>query len=292
MISPLVKNPLLPRYPLKPYIRSEKRENNAMTIAIGFRCVDGIVLCADTQITSRAVGMKYSEDKIHTIANLGETNWIVGITYSGDVGILKSFHEKLSNTLLPKRNDIALQDVREAIQSALFEVHNNSADINTEYIDVICGVSIGGKKPESAMYVCRRTTVHEERDIAFAGVGDSSLSKFLLDVLPVRGRGIETGLALLLSTYIVGRAKEFVDGCGGNTQSLIIRDGGESNLLSGDGPLFRSDKPELLAESINKCVRSLLEVLLVPYVEASYLHKSIDKLKKEINEFYGFETFG
>jgi hypothetical protein len=43
----------------KPYIRPVRRENKAMTIAVGFRCSDGIVLCADSQITARD-GLKYN----------------------------------------------------------------------------------------------------------------------------------------------------------------------------------------------------------------------------------------
>src|SRR5690348_3921471 len=40
-----------------------KREINSMTIGVGFRCMDGVVLCSDRQITSSA-GHKYEERKI------------------------------------------------------------------------------------------------------------------------------------------------------------------------------------------------------------------------------------
>jgi len=282
----------LPNKLQKPYIHSDNRRSKAMTIAVGFRCVDGVVLCADTQMTNRVSGMKYNDEKIHTINNFGETNWTVAMVYSGDPNILKSFYEKVRKTLLPKRDDVTLDDAREAIQTALYEVHSSSADVNSEYIDVICGVSIGGQNPETAMFVGKRTTLYEEHGFAFAGIGDSSLTKFLLNILPIQGRGIDTKTALLFGVYIVGRAKEFIDGCGGQTQSLVIRDEGVTNLLKADRKFFASDKPEKLADAIDTCVRSLLEILLIPYVETSYFHGTVEKIKKEVNDFYGFESFG
>jgi hypothetical protein len=277
----------LPNKYVTPYIRPDKRESMTMTIAVGFRCVDGVVLCADTQMTDKSSGFKFEDDKIHTISHYGgENRWTVAIAYSGDPNILKSLYEKVSRALIPKADAVTLEDVRDAIQQALLDVHNTSANMDTEYIDVICGVSIGGNHPDTAMYVGRRTTLYEEQSMAFAGVGDSALSRFLTDTLPIKGRNHTAEKALLLGVYIVDQAKRFIDGCGGDTHTLIIRDQGESSLLT-KRPFFASDKPEKLVRSINSCIHTLLEILLCSEVETSYFHGMVEKTKKEISQFYG-----
>src|SRR5208282_3434119 len=121
--------PKLPNRSPKPYILPNKRETKAMTIALGFPCIDGIVLCSDSQVTTPGA-MKYHESKIHTVAWMGEgVEWTVGLTYSGNPDVMKSLFEKMSDALTAQGIKLTESFVAETLQQCLIEVHANSADI-------------------------------------------------------------------------------------------------------------------------------------------------------------------
>lgn len=69
-----------------------------MTIAVGFPCVGGIVLCADSQMTCRESSTKYEDAKIHTAMFMGGGNdWTLGVAYAGDEGVVACSRHFLGN---------------------------------------------------------------------------------------------------------------------------------------------------------------------------------------------------
>jgi 20S proteasome alpha/beta subunit len=81
----------LPYQPRKPYIPQVRQETKAVTIAAGFRCSDGVVLCSDTQIT-QAAGKSY-ESKIYRINPEADCF----LVYAGDVALIKEFVAELKD---------------------------------------------------------------------------------------------------------------------------------------------------------------------------------------------------
>jgi 20S proteasome alpha/beta subunit len=92
--------------PRKPYIQPDKREKKAMTIAAGFRCKDGVILCSDTQIT-QAAGKTY-ESKIFPIKDDADCL----IAYAGDVGYIKEFVGELKEIAAKESNDKLIHIIR------------------------------------------------------------------------------------------------------------------------------------------------------------------------------------
>src|ERR1039457_3949948 len=86
------------------------REVRSMTIAIGFSCQDGIVLCADRQVTFEGYH-KYSESKIYCITVI-EGHRTILFSYSGDLATMKAVHDKMA-----RENEHL--DSPESIQSAI-----------------------------------------------------------------------------------------------------------------------------------------------------------------------------
>jgi 20S proteasome alpha/beta subunit len=287
---------LLPKPPQKLYIRPVRKEANAMTIALGFNCFDGVLLCADTQMTGRAAGVKFNEEKIHSISRLGtENDFAVALTYAGDPSIMKSMIEIMRRALDRPLETVTVESVRETLQRALIEVHANSPNIDEEYIDVICAVSIVNPKTDSitycrsdtAMFVGRRTTLHREYGTAFAGIGDNSLARFLASTLPLNRDNLTVNEALLIGAYIVEQAKAFADGCGGETQSLVVCDGKTSMIYDTDRHIFSSGQCVVLAKTIHKCIEKVFSSLLDADSDVEDLQPDLRKTKTEINQFYG-----
>jgi 20S proteasome alpha/beta subunit len=88
----------LPKQPTKPYIRPERKQERKrpMTIALGIRTPDGIVLCSDSQLTVPQQ-MKYYDQKIRAFWN-GE-DWSLALTYSGDPERMQRICESMEKSL-------------------------------------------------------------------------------------------------------------------------------------------------------------------------------------------------
>src|ERR1700691_6315771 len=81
------------RSPLRRFSSPVRRK--AVTIGVGFLCEDGIVLCADNQITWPQ-SHKYYECKIYE----HRTNeWSMLNTFSGDPDLVKSFNGKFRDAM-------------------------------------------------------------------------------------------------------------------------------------------------------------------------------------------------
>src|SRR6266568_3076754 len=78
-------------YPPKP----EFRRATAVTIAAGFRCSDGVVLCADTEM-SMPGWIKYPGSKVRFYKDLP---FQVAFTFAGDAEFFEMVIEKLTNCI-------------------------------------------------------------------------------------------------------------------------------------------------------------------------------------------------
>jgi len=257
-----------------------------MTIALGFNCVDGIVLCSDSQMTSPLAQLKFYESKVHTISGFDSHNlWTVGLTCAGDLAVFKSLFHKLKDVLMSHKGMLDHIFVAEALQQMLNDVHANSLDIDREFVDVICGVSINDHPIKTTMYVSKRTTLHEEDDVAFAGVGDSSLSRFLASTLPVVASPMFTKRALLLGVYIIEQAKEFIDGCGGDIGAVILNGNGGFNLCDNRIPDCLNNVTTLVG-AMHSTTQGLFSALTDPDLNTNLLEQEIQNAKLKINQFY------
>jgi len=283
--------PPLPKRPVPPYIRPNERGNKAMTIALGFKCIDGIVLCSDSQITGHA--LKFSATKIGVLNRLTENSqWALGVTYAGDPDVMDSFYDRISERLIQDKQAEA-QDaasIKEVIEESLHSVHEKSADKDNEYIDVICALSVRRPQPKTLMLVGRRTTLHEADGIAFAGAGDSSLARFLVERIHPERFDVYVDEAMLWGAYLVEQIKEFVSGCGKKTQMVVIKNGAWTDIFDSSEARLKSEKSISLAKNFQECAQELFASLLNPENTTETLHQKIDAAKKEINDFYGISN--
>lgn len=260
-----------------------------MTIAVGFPCIDGIVLCADTQMTCAPSGMKYSDAKIHTIGCEGTGNdWAVGIAYAGDEGMFKEFFGRVRQTLegeaFPRgENKVNKHFIVDTIREALEQAHAQSPDVDSEYVDVICGVSVNGK---TSMHVGKRTLFYEEQAPAYIGTGNRSLSRFLASTLPLTGRPLFAKNALVAGVYMVNQAKDFVYGCGGETQAILIKDSGLPDRWGSGEKLSVEEALAPIAEHMQRAMKELFGMLISPEGEKNALEREIKSAKEKISAFY------
>src|SRR5260370_12550925 len=96
-----------------------------MTIAAGFRCVDGVVLCADTEMS--AGYSKFSQSKFRMFSKLDSRPAFI---YAGDRDFsfmaIRQIAKEIARAM-PKRTDVI-----EAIEKKTLEIHTRYYPLSTE----------------------------------------------------------------------------------------------------------------------------------------------------------------
>lgn len=176
-----------------------------MTIVVGFRCSDGIVLGADRQITATGA-FKYHEPK-YRIENFDTFTAV--FAYAGLPGMAQEIHDKISAGLVGIGPDRAgVESVRQVTENVLSEMGRLYTDLQVQML-----IGVTSWQGGTDLLKFDGKAVHVARDFEYLGFGDSSLIRFLADSLYTKHLTVSTGMDLAI--YLVKKAEDYIDGCGG-----------------------------------------------------------------------------
>jgi hypothetical protein len=205
-----------------------------MTVGVGFRCIDGIVICADTQITFPQ-SHKYFENKTSFHFYPGA---MVGFTYAGNPMLMGSFAYRFLPELEAglSQGHPSVPLVHCILEDVLEDM--NHLETDPDGLEMLCGiVTPAMKSPQeqsqegTALLITNRQIVKEAGNVIYIGVGDSSLLRFLRGLFSSREFTVKQ--ALTLGTYIVLLAKTYIEGCGGETTAIVMGTDGKLSPVSG-----------------------------------------------------------
>lgn len=249
-----------------------------MTIGIGIHCHDGIVLCSDTQMTAPQIYMKYEHPKIYQIARMGTAHdWTVAMTFAGDPVLMDALIDRMTPYLQTREPMPTVKDVQICLEEAMPELHKNliQGDVG---LDVLCGVTAKGEISE--LFYASRTAVIRAGHIRYVGIGDSSLIRYLEAIS--WHLGIGTKEAIVVATYMVHQAKQYIEGVGGDTYGVILYPDGIAKFYDSGTTLDIEQRCDVLENA----VRSLLKVFL------DRERKSDEDFSAELRKFCEtFKTF-
>jgi 20S proteasome alpha/beta subunit len=194
-----------------------------MTIALGLKALDGIILCSDSQIGIPQY-MKHSGRKVFSLGSEsnGPNRWAIGFTYSGDPERMDSLYEKMQDSLY-KSNTIDKGAVKSSFEQALTEVRSSIINPPYEDADILCGGSTS--EDELFLFSGKNGVVTESKEFVLLGIGDSSLSRYLENLFPKGRTLIDFSTGLVVGAYIVEQAAKYVDGVEGPLQLCLLRAG-------------------------------------------------------------------
>ena len=197
-----------------------------MTIAAGFVCLDGIVLCADTQETIPGY-TKNSRNKIRVWKDQGLGIAIVGSGDAESIETLGQLIEKdLTGDYSPKEMRFPC-DLRQIIEKTVLEFFQKSIvpyasfpRDDRPYVDLLIGIQVLNEVNNyQCLFKAAGTTVREiEADANCIGTG-LILAKSLIERLYSPFMGLDE--LVIVACYVLYHAKKWTDGCGGNTDLLI-----------------------------------------------------------------------
>jgi hypothetical protein len=254
-----------------------------MTIAIGFKCVDGIVLAADSLYT-QGIAKLYGQ-KIFPIPS----NGYYALTIAGAGGIptlkgaVREIKKALHKTIRTRQTTLAeVQLVIEDSLSAYFPKHIESAPRDQQgdlAIELIIAVWIAGSGTH--LLETARATATEVDSRCSVGTGQW-LTECLGDMFIPPGERPTVEMMKPLAAYIVGRATKYIQYCGGETFVRALLDDGT------DDRAWREEIREADSYFVEffRTVGSVREMLgASPRPEEIPMNPFADVLKTQVVEF-------
>lgn len=204
-----------------------------MTIIAGFKCQEGVVLCADTQETSE--GAKRNVTKLQCFQGpvisqdgQGMVNSDLGLAICG--AGYGPFIDKITNQAWDAVRHVSdILEASERVESMIKETYQEFGQIyqtgECPQVDLIYGITKGGA---SKLFQAIGPVVNETM-YASDGIG-SHLADFL--TTRMRGDGwLTIRQTIILAAYILFQTKEHVEGCGGDSHIAVLRESESSGMV-------------------------------------------------------------
>lgn len=253
-------------------LRTKVKYPKAMTIALGMIFQDGIALATDTQLTAAGSHKRYACKIFPCISELSPATWSALVTYAGYPAFVDSFVGRFRDEMhnAEQQWPVTASLTRDIIKAILAKLPKRDCD-NTE---LLCGIALPGE--EIKLYKTKGRLVSEVSGHAYIGIGDSSVVSYLWSSITRHGVRT-TRQGGLVAAYLVRAAKEYIDGCGGDTDVWILKPSGSfaqcshlegveqhlgmlddsiSDVLSG---LFKNDEASKFEERLTRMCRRLRE---------------------------------
>ncbi len=202
----------LPRRP-RPYPVRLEEPDPPMTIAAGYKCLDGIVICADSEVSSDFD--KYEESKIFTMTSV--TAPTVVFAGAGWMEFIKMAVSKIKMTAQFAAN---ANEIEEIVERVIMQVHRQHIryypSASKPYFSLLVGIKDGG---DLRLLQTSGTSIRPVTHSAFIGVGEN-LANYLSRGLTPEREPVER--AALLAVQILEQVKTSVPGCGGRFSEVMI----------------------------------------------------------------------
>jgi hypothetical protein len=244
---------------------------HAMTIAAGFPCSDGLVLCADTQETI------YSYAKVNTekMRQLETPSYNVVFTGAGDSGLLEMSAQLMKQALL-RENPKGDREIERVLRDSWLEIFNRHLAPYSQFPadehpnpDLLIGVQYPTAAEFYRAYGTAFWQVHEPQCVGSGVVlGKSLIAQLFTNSMTI-------GQGWLVALYVLHQAKTWVDGCGGNTDILLLscRNKGITRI-----PTTEVKELEERFDSFNNSIRPL-------FVAAADRNVTHDKYEELVKKF-------
>jgi 20S proteasome alpha/beta subunit len=222
-----------------------------MTIAAGYVCDSGIVLCADTQETIQGY-TKNSAKKLMAFSCPG-----ISLVFAGSgnnaTQIDETAHEIAAQVIAdePKNGQEFRKSLRKILEELFPKAHYPRPD--GPEVDMLMAVK---EKTDATLYRITDCSMAPVRDRTAVGSG-VVLALQLLE--RHYDRTVQISEAAIVCIYVLHHVKKWVDGCGGNTEIALIPKVGDSIAFM---PSTDVEKFETYSQAYDDALKGLL--LAVP----------------------------
>ena len=208
---------------------AERIKRRTVTIIAGFKCYEGIVICADTQETIGPSKRSVPKLRFEPAGAPHEgNNLAVAFCGSGDSG---PFIDKLvQNAWEDGQPGTSVDEVCEEIEKSIKLTYKDFGKIYQPgycpTADLIYGVKM---QNTCRLFIANGPIVNEKPEYDSFGAG-----QYMADFLASRMYAHHLNLrqCAILAAYVLFQAKEHVDGCGGDSHIAVLREDGTSGIVA------------------------------------------------------------
>ena len=202
-----------------------------MTIAAGLLHRDGVLVCADTELTG-AASKTYAAKVRHFECDWGRT----GIAYAGHVDNATVVSQKLEAALKPiKKNPLA--KIEEVVEAQFRRLVHNSPRPDDAYFELL--IVVRPTNEAAQLYVTSDVAVLKVDHYRIIGIGET-FGEHLIE--PGFTVGMDSQRVLLLAVNALALVKRRVSYCGGPSMYLDLRNDGSILEHYGSPLLERLEK--------------------------------------------------
>lgn len=181
-----------------------------MTIAAGFRCQDGVILAADTEMGfSGGTGKTYGSKLFELNNELG-----CHLTYAGSADYAKGLAYELKQSVRGKPWEAALKSLKATYQTYWDANSSNDPDAASILVSLREGKKV-------RLYVGRNRHFHQVRQYDALGIGSEQADAIFN---PLHSPWMTIAQAGYMAIYALQKVKGLVQGCGGKTEVFEIDD--------------------------------------------------------------------
>jgi hypothetical protein len=211
-----------------------------VTIAAGLKCLDGIVICADSEETiSESAKRQVIKLELRPATFPDQDDPVAIFTGAGDSVFIDEVINEMWSAAV-KTSEKELDKVVQAMQTANRLYHRKIWKIypplystsDLPDADLLFAV---WAKDGYGLYEARSVKFRPVKDFATIGCGES-LAHYICD--PAHKSIARTVKAVTLAIYMLAKVKDHVPGCGGDSRIAILTHTGGTNMLD----TFKTDK--------------------------------------------------
>jgi 20S proteasome alpha/beta subunit len=206
-----------------------KSKEKRMTIAAGFICSEGVLLCADTEQTGWA--MKLHDSKVDHFEHPGGK---IAYAYAGNVPFACSAIQKLRRHLQRRTFNDTMAEVEKVLDREYRRnvlSHPDHLTDSTISYRILFGVWSPGERVR--LYSTSLTAIEEVKGYQCIGMGDY-LAHYLVRQ-HVAG-GIPQRHTLIHASYALSAIKDYVPDCGGMSIYVLLQNDGRTGVLTSIHP--------------------------------------------------------
>ena len=220
-----------------------------MTIALGLPCREGLLICADQEVSAPG-GDKFYEERISCIDLFGSA---LVSSYGGSPDLWKEAIEKISRRLLELQGPEEEGDVCVTPQ-AIYETADEVFAGMGRPANLQMLIGVGGVFNTPELFVFDGGAMHRAVGITCVGAGELSLVRYLAENLYSPTMTLES--AKNLGIYLIAKAAQYVSGVGAPMDAVVIA--GHQPEWLGDTEIKEREAAMLARE------KSLLKQILTP----------------------------
>ena len=242
-----------------------------MTIVAGFKCDDGIVLCADTQETIEPLKRHVPKLRIEPKREFygGDTAEELMVAFAG-AGDGPFIDKLVSRAWEGAQIGASIEEVSSDIEKSIKETYKEYGGIYQPgycpHVSLLYGIKMHGR---SLLFRADGPVVNEKDSYDCADTG-LYLATFLCSRMYRNNLTLQQ--ATILAAYVLFQAKEHIDGCGGQSHVAILRNTGGSQL---------SEELSGINKQIQQIDRTVEQVIL----SAADLTIDEEKYNKDLSGF-------